>query len=366
MANKIINPLNQSRTIDVTGAFNEISYPFGAFSKTGLFEPDYLNTTTAIAQVDQHGLGKMTGFTSREERDAYRTAKKKNKAIALSIPHIKIVESITYEDFAGRVANWGGLTPSDQEITVSTATLDRLERMSLAMTQNLEYLSLTATSGVMLDPADGSVHTDMFEVTGFTKQTETLDLTNQQLDIVAWSVALKEKLQKLNRVSPVIPVIDILVSSADMQKIQSHPSLAVLRANLLVGGGSNGLSIASKLLYSQTVLTEHGVGQVFDLQNGVRFITYPATFTRYDGTVVEATTEGKGHTILRGVSGLYRVAFAPPPYLSQLGSTGQDVYAWRTPIINDQHFQVGIESSPLYYMSQPDLAVEITIKSVSG
>lgn len=361
MSTQIINPYNQTRFIDVTDAFNTVAYPYGVFSQTGLFEPDYLNTTTAIAQVDQNGLGKMTGFTSREERDAYRTGKRKQKAVALAIPHIKIQESVTYEDFAGRVADWNGLTPSGREITVNDATLDRLERMSLAMTQNKEYLALTATKGVMLDPADGSEHTNMFEITGYTKRTETLDLTDQTLDIIAWSVKLKETLQKANRVSPVIPTIDIVVSSNDMQAIQSHPSMQVLRANLLVGQ-VNSLASASKLLYSQIVLTEHGVGQVFDLQNGVRFITYPATFTRYDGSVVDATEDGKAHTVLRGVNGLYRVALAPAPYFSQLGQKGTDVYAWRTPIVNDQHFEVGIEASPLYYMSQPDLAVEITIK----
>lgn len=363
MATKIVNPLNTSRLIDVTDAFNTVAYPYGAFSKTGLYTPDYLNTTTAIAQVDQNGLGKMTGFTSREERNGFRTAKKRNKAIALAIPHIKIEESITYEDFAGRIASWDGLTAVAQEATVQDATLDRLDRMSLAMTQNIEYLALSASRGVMLNPEDGEEHTNMFDILGYDKVTETLDLTSQTLDVLAWSVKLKESLQKRNRVSPVIPTVDILVNSADMQAIQSHPSLSVLRANLLVGGGLAGLGVASKLLYSQTVLTDNGVGQVFDLGNGVRFITYPASFTRYDGTVVEATTQGTAHTILRGVSGLYRVAYAPAPYFSQLGSVGSEVYAWRTPITNDQQFNVGIESSPLFYMSQPDLAVEIKIKT---
>lgn len=363
MSTQIVNPYNTSRLIDVTDSFNTVRYPYGVFSRTGLFEPDYLTTTTAIAQVGENGLGKMTGFTSREERNAYRTAKQKKKAIALAIPHIKIQESVTYEDFAGRVADWGNLTPTGREETVQDATLDRLDRMSLAMTQNVEYLAMTATRGVMLAPEDGSEHTNMFDITGFEKRTETLDLTDQTLDIMAWTVKLKETLQKANRVSPVIPVIDIVVSSNDMMKVQSHASLAVLRANLLVGNGLAGVANASRLLYSQTNLTEHGVSQVLDLQNGVRFITYPATFTRYDGTVVEATEDGKAHTVLRGVRGLYRVAYAPAPYLSQLGKRGTEVYAWRTPISNDQHFEIGIETSPLYYMSQPDLAVDITIKS---
>ena len=361
MSTQIVNPLNTSRLIDVTTAFNTVRYPYGAFSKTGLFTPDYLTQTTAIAQVDQNGLGKMTGFTSREGRNAYRTAKQKNKAIALAIPHIKIEESVTYEDLAGRVNSWDALTQNDQQITVSDATIDRLERMSLAMTQNQEYLALTATRGIMLDPADGEEHTNMFDILGVTKVTETLDLTSQTLDILSWSIKLKESLQKRNRVSPVIPTVDIVVSSNDMQKVMAHPSLQVLRANLLVGGGLAGLSLASKLLYSEINLTDNGVGQVFDLGNGVRFITYPASFTRYDGTVVEATTDGVAHTVLRGVVDLYRVCYAPAPYFSQLGKKGTEVYAWRTDITQDQQFNVGIESSPLYYMSQPDLAVEIKI-----
>lgn len=365
MAEKIINPLNNSRFIDVTGAFRQVQYPYGVFSKTGLFTPDYLTTTTAIAQVDHKGLGKMTGFTSREQRDAQRTAKQRNRATALAIPHIKLAEAVTYEDFAGRVADWSGLTQQAREITLSDATLDRLERMSLSMTQSHEYLSLTATQGAMRDPEDGTVWVDMFEELNVERPQVTLDLNDQTLDVIAWSMSLRESIQKRNKISPVVPVIDILVSSVDMQAIQSHNSVSALRANLLVGNGLAGVANASRTLYSQVVLTEHGVGQVFDLQNGVRFITYPASFYRRDGSVVEATVTGKAHTILRGVTDLYRVAYAPAPYFSTLGQKGTETYAWRTPVTNDQHFEVGVESSPLYYMTQPELSYDITIVPVA-
>lgn len=356
------NPLNTSRRIDIVEAYNTVAYPYGVFSKTGLFESQPVSTTTIMAKVTQDGLGTMTGFTSRTERDAMRVSKQKQKAVALEIPYIKQASAVTYEDFAMRVGDWTNLTPETQELTINDVTLDRIYQMSLSMSQNMEYLALNATKGLVLDPYDGDVYANLFDTFGYTKVTETLDLTSADLDIFAWSVALKEGIQKRNRVSAVVPTVDILVDTKDMQAIQSHPSIALLRASLLAGTGLSGIQNQSKALYAENVLSEHGVSQVFDLQNGVRFITYPATFTRMDRTSASATVEGTAHTVVRGVSGLYKVAYAPAPYLSQLGKLGQPTYAWRTPVQDDQRFELLVESSPLYYMTQPDLAVEITIK----
>lgn len=357
----IVNPLDPSQFIDITGAFKEVQYPYGAFSKTGLFTPEYVTSRSVIAEVDNRGLGKMTGFTSLRERDAMRTAKEYRKAVPLAIPHMKIAESVTYEDLANKVANWQSLNQTDRGITIQDATLDRLERMSLALTQNMEYIAFTAAQGVMLDPADGSEVANMFDVLGVTRLTATLDLTDTTLDIFSWSQALKAQIQRASKTTPVIPTIDIVVDPEDMQKITAHPSLAALRSNLLFGTGSAGVGLSSTLLYSTLNLTTHGISEVFDLGNGIRFITYPTYFTRYDGTVVPATTAGSAFTVLRGVPDLYRSVYAPAPYFSYLGTVARETYAWRTPIIHDQHFEVLLETSPLFYMSQPELSVDITV-----
>ena len=362
MANTIKNPLYPSRMIDIIDAYNEVKYPYGAFSQTGLFAPEYVATEQVIATIDENDQGKMTGFTSRLERDAQRTARKANKVVSIGIPYIKIVESITYEDFAKRVGTWGLLTETQRQLTINDVTLDKITRMGKAMAQNKEYLALNATKGLILDPEDGSVVADLFDIYGYKRVTNTLDLTKKDLDIFAWANALKSDLQKRNKTGGIIPVIDILVSDEDMQAIQSHPSLALLRASLLQGAGLAGVAMQSTLLYGEQNLTANGISQIFDLKNGVRFITYPQDFKRRLGDVVSATEVGKAHTILRGLDDLYKVAYAPAPYLSQLGVSGSEAYAWRTEIKDDQHFEVGLESAPLYYISQPDLAVDITIK----
>lgn len=361
MATQIVNPLDQSQFIDVTTAFKEVAYPYGVFSRTGLFAPEGVTSGTVIAEIDARGLGKMTGFTSRRERDAMRTSKEFKQAVALTIPHIKIEESVTYEDLENKVANWQSLDQTARGITVNDATLDRLERMSLAMTQNMEYLAFTAANGIMRDPYDGSVYADMFSILGVTRLTQALDLTDNTLDIISWAKALKAKVSKANKSSPVIPALDIYVSSADMQAIQSHPSIAPLRANLISGLGRQGLAMASEVLYSEQVLTTHGVSDILDVGSNVRFINYEVTFTRLDGSTVDLNVNGKAFTVLRGTRDLYRVAYAPAPYFSKLGTKGTESYAWRTPIKNDQQFNVGLESSPLFYMTQPELSVDITI-----
>ena len=361
MAQTIANPLNGSRFIDVTESFETVAYPYGAFSKTGLYTVEPVTQRTVIADVTMTDYGKMSGFNSVRERDADRTAKTVQKAVTFAIPHMKLVESITYENFEGRVANFNGLTDAERAITINDETLDRLERMSLTMTQNHEYMAVEAAKGVLRDPRDGTAYLDMVANLGVVRLTETLNLASPTLDILAWAVALKTKIQRANKVSPVVPVVDIVVTNADLQAISTHASIAPLRANLITGTGRAGLALAQDLLYSETSLTAHGVSQVFDLGNGVRFITYPNVFTRQDGTNVEVTTNGKGFTVLRGVRGLYKAVAAPAPYFSQLGAKGSETYAWRTPIQHDQHFEVGLESSVAYYMTQPELSVDVTI-----
>lgn len=357
----IVNPLDQSGLIDITGSITTVRYPYGAFTKTGLFTPEYVTSHQIIVQLDDKGLGKMTGFTSLRERDAMRTTKQKRKFTALTIPALKIVEEVTWEDFANIVADWSALTPEAREATLNEVILDRFERMDEAMTQNKEYMAVTAAQGAMRDPADGSIWVDMNAVLGTTRLTATLDLTDPNLDLLSWAVNLKAQLQRASKVGAVIPVVDIFVDSVDIQAIQQHPSIAALRANLLTGLGVQGVTASYDILYSAQNLTAHGISEVFDLKNGVRFVTYPAQFTRYDGTVVDVTPVGKGFTVLRGMRDLYRVAFAPAPYLSKLGQRGQEDFVWQTPVKLDQQLEVGHESYPVYYMTQPELSMDITI-----
>lgn len=357
----IVNPLDKSGLIDITGSLDSVRYPYGVFTKTGLFTPEYVTQHQIIAQIDDRGLGKMTGFTSLRERDAMRTAKQKRKGVALTIPALKIVEEVTWEDFAGIVADWSTLTPEAREETLNEVVLDRFERMDMAMTQNKEYMAMTAAKGAMRDPADGSIWVDMNDVLGTTRITHPLDLTDANLDIISWAIELKAKLQKASKVGSVIPVVDVFVNSADLQAINMHASIAPLRANLLTGLGAGGVATASNILYSTVNLTENGITEILDLKNGVRFMTYPATFTQYDGDVVDLTPEGSAFTVLRGLRDLYRVAYAPAPYLSKLGSRGTEDFVWRTDVKHDQQFEVGHESYPLYYMTQPALAADIVI-----
>lgn len=356
----IIPDLDPTTFVDLTTSYDTVRYDTGAFAETGLFEAEFVKQTTIVAKINDSGLGKMTGFNSRRERDADRTAKVTEKYVPLHIPHIKIVESVTYEDLAEKVSGvWVELGEEVREQTIADATVERQARMSIAMAENHEYLAYHAAQGVLLDPRDGSVKLNMFDALGVTRLTADLDLNNPDLDLIAWTKSLRGQIQRANKTSPTVPTIDIIVDEADMQAISSHVSVQALRSNLINGTGN--LSVANNLLWSTQELTRHGIVDVFDLGGGVRFVTYPKEFIREDGTVIPSTTAGKAFTVLRGTRGIYRSVFAPAPYFTTLGRVGSKFYAWRTPIINQQHFQVGVETSPLYYMAQPELSVDITI-----
>lgn len=359
---RIVNPLQISRFIDVTDDFQEgLTWKYGAFTRTGLFNAEGITTTHLIAKVDQQGRGKMTGFTSRQERDADRVARRTGKNVAMQTPHIKIVDAVTYEDLENHVV-YSNMQPKLLEEEVTEATIKRMEEMSDSMQQNLEYLAVTACQGRMRDPYDGSVYADYFEMFGKTQTTVTLDLTDPSLDIISWSRNfVKTPLTKANTLSPSIPTIDIFVTNEDLAEIEKHPSLTALRASLAIGQGLAGLNTLGSLS-SKIEWDAHGITSVLDLGNGVRFVTYPQNFYNMAGEVVDIVEEGEGFTVLRGVKGLYQARFAPAPYFPYLNSKGTETLALMTPVKLDQEVELVLESSPLYYITNPELCYKVVIK----
>ena len=78
--------------------------------------------------------------------------------------------------------------------------------------------------------------------------------------------------------------------------------------------------------------------------------------------MIEPVDALEGHTIVRGLTGMYEARFAGDNNLDSIGQVGQPIFAWRTPLVDRYQFEIITESAPLYYATHPELIIKITGK----
>ena len=354
------NKLDPRTLITIDDAvLQEIPVQFGRFDNSGLFSKDGITTQDYGFQYSALTNDKMTGATSRLERDAWKVSQEKKKRVTLSGTSFKITDAVQYEDLAFRVNDWQSLDPVAREMTVAEAVAEKLPAMMRAMQQNKEYAALTALQGVMKDPEDGSTLVDMLAVTGSARLTHTIDLT-ASTGVIAAITELVNKVQAAQVYGSGFTGIEVVVADDVFAKLANHPELVAFYEAALSGTGQ--AYINSPWLNGRVNEKNRSIyGFVQTLVvNGVTFTTYSQKFKRWNGSSVDAVASGKGFTVLQGATGLYQAKFSPAPYISMLGSRGQEMYVWQTPVKDDTHFEIYAETHPMYFMQQPELSVDIT------
>ena len=350
-----VNPINPSTLIDLGDAFSERPSSFGRIKNSGLFQVENIVDRSHMYKYEPFIQARMTGLTSLTERDKWKTTGSKGRAIGLSSSAIALTDSIQYEDVAGRVRSWDNMS----EMTITDLALDKLDTMGRSFDMSMEYMFFTAAQGVMLNPEDASDALDMFDVTGITRETDTWDLT-QATGVLDKINAITNRMVEYNTRGGNLSGIEIPVADDVFNKLASHPELVAMYEAAYYGSG---LQYINNPFINRSVNTQvrdiQGMSRSFTVE-GVTFTTYPEKFRKWDGTAVDAISSGKGFTIARGLSDLYQVKYTPAPYISQLGNVGQEQYAWRTPIKNDTHFEVFLESYPIIFMKDPKLSIDIT------
>lgn len=356
---RIINPVNPSRFIDLGDAFAERPVSFGRVKNSALFDVENIVDRSHLYKYEPFIQARMTGLTSITERDKMKVTRGKGRAIGLSASAIALTDSVQYEDVAGRVRSWDDLT----EETIEDLALDKLDTMGRSFDMSTEYMFFTAAQGVMQNPEDESDVLDMYEVTGVTRETDTWDLT-EPTGILEKINGVTNRLIEYNLRGGNITSIEIMVADDVFTKLASHPELITFYEAAFYG---TGLAYVNNPFINRSVdrvvRNVQGMSRSFTIE-GVTFSTYPEKFQKWDGTAITAIPSGKGFTIVRGIPDLYQVKYTPAPYISQLGRQGQEQYVWRTPIKNDTHFEVFLESYPIVFMKDPRLSIDITFTLV--
>ena len=357
------NKLDPRTLIDISGTLDEMTKQYGRFNHSGLFNKQGITTEDFGFMYTPADDVKMTGATSRLERDAWKVSKEKKKRVSLSGSQYKLTDAVQYEDLAFRVRDWQGLSPEAREMTVAEAVSEKLSLMQRTMEQNQEYSVFTAMQGVQKDAEDGSTLIDMYANLGITRLTANIDLS-VPTGVIASITALTNQIMEAQTFGSGFTGVEVVVADDVFDKLVTHPEIIAIYEAAMTGRGM------------EYVNSPWLTGRVNDLNrslygfvrtvviNGVTFTTYSQKFKRWNGTLDNALDSGKGFTVLQGVQGLYSAKFVSAPYISLLGSVGQENYVWQTPIKDDTHFNIYHESHGMYFMQQPELSVDITFKLV--
>lgn len=351
----IRNPLDFSTTLDLTEAVNELAPEYGAINNSGLFRKKGTTEDAVLYEINQGIQSTMVGLTSRRERNTVKNARGRKKQQALYIPYLKHSDQITRDDVKGIVRDWKDLTVA----TVSDLYLEKLAGLKRNIEQSHEYMALTATQGRTRDPLDGEVIADMFAINGVTQTEIEWDFTDADFDIIGAVRDLKERLVRANIFGGSISSIDVVVGSTLFNKIVTHPAFAELYIMAMSGRGME--AVNNSRPWADTVMSKYGITSQFTF-DGVRFLTYPMVFRNEAGDVVQPIADLEGHTIVRGLSGMYEARFAGDNNLDSIGQVGQEIFAWRTPLVERYQFEIITESAPLYYATHPELIIKITGK----
>ena len=357
------NKLDPRTLIDISGTLDGMTKQYGRFNHSGIFNKQGITTQDFGFMYTPAEQTKMTGATSRLERDAWKVSKEKKKRATLSGASYKTVDAVQYEDLAFRVRDWQSLDPQARETTVAEAVSEKLGLMQRTMEQNQEYSVFTAMQGIQKDAEDGSDLINMYTTLGVTRLTANVDLT-ATTGVIASITALTNQLMEAQTYGSGFTGIEVVVADDVFDKLVTHPEIIVIYEAAMTGRGMEYVN-SPWLTGRVNELNRSLYGFVRTVViNGVTFTTYSQKFKRWDGTLVNALDSGKGFTVLQGVQGLYSAKFSPAPYISLLGSVGQENYVWQTPIKDDTHFEIYHESHGMYFMQQPELSVDITFKLV--
>lgn len=355
MARLIVNPIDRTKLIDIGSTLEVITPDIGRIDNSGLFDKEGIASRHHIFEVEPEIPTAMTGLGSMTERERWKVTHGRNEQYALGSVYFGLTDAVQYDDIANIITDWKNFDEEQLGDVIAKKTRSLYRTAGL----NKEYMALTAAQGIMRDPYDGSAAVDMFDITGKTQTTFTIDLT-APTGILAKLTELQNLLIEKNVVGGNIQSVEIIVAEDVFTVLANNPELVSFYEAALYG---TGLSYINNPILNGKVNEKNrntfGLSQSFNVM-GFTFSTYPQKFTKWDRTKIDAIEAGKGMVIVYGVDELYQAKWTPAPYLSNLGKTGQELYGFRTPIKDDTHMELYLEFNGVYFMKQPELAVEIT------
>lgn len=354
----IVNPKDTTALIQLNEMITTIDTEVGFISRSGLFEEELTPRDAVIDEIQKHRKTGMVGLTSRREGNKVKVAKGKTKQFALQIPYMAMIDQITKEDVHQVATSWSEAT----ELQITDLYIDKATTQREAMDKSLEFMMWTASQGKTLNPEDGSVVVDMFDLTETERPVEALDLTDVNLNLLLWMGSFRNRVLRENKRGSNNGIIEIFVTEAVFNKFVGHNSV-IDSFNKAYNGRGDEYYEKLKTFKGTTARGIYGTVMEFE-HNGVRLVVAPQDFTleneEDEFTQYPAVPENEGFAIVRGIRGAYKAMFSQNSSLTD--NSLSKFYASRSAIKDDSYFDFNASSAPIAYTTIPELCYKLTFK----
>lgn len=337
---------NGFQLTDWTDEIGQVDNQYGLMNGMGLFRTQGISQTAVVFDKSLNDTT-LLPQVSRRGRETTKGNDRKVETFSLPLAYFKHSDYITPEDIQG----WRMPGTPDGEETMANVRVQKLTDMRYQVDQTLEYMKVQAIKGISTTP-DGTVLANMFTEFGVAQPTIDFDLGDNTTNVDAKIAELKRGIQAALKTGGVVSGIDVIVGVDFYDKLINHPQVRQAYMYYLNSGAQRNRDDMSTFM-------SWGVMDVFE-HRGVRFMTYDATFKLPDGTTESAVADGEGHIIVRGPRDLYRGYFGPSNKLSGANSVGREMFAYEFTDPKDEFHEMQVETSPLFFMTQPQVAYKLT------
>jgi hypothetical protein len=325
--------------VAMTEAVNRMPYQPMMLGSMGLFTPQPVDTLTvaverkdgrlSVIQTSQRGAPLATQSAVRPTIRDFRTSR------LAKGDQLKASEVLNRRRFG----------TSDQMQTVQENIAEKQKDLLADLQLTFERHRLSALNGITLD-ADGSVIYNWFTEWGISQPAE-ITFSNAAVTAAGGMRAFLNQ----NIVRPMLraamvgeqPGLQVmaLVGDSFFDWLVGHPEVKETYLNWL----------AAAELRAPTAFGEFTFG-------GVTFINYRGT----DDNSTVAVAASKARFFLRGLRGLFQVAYSPGESLDAVGTLGLELYSMVVPD-RDRNFFVDVEiySYPLFFCTRPETLLRGTL-----
>lgn len=325
---EILNVDNQAGLIGGMNLFRT-----QGISQTAVVFDKSMNDTTLLPQV------------SRRARETTKGNDRRVETFSLPLGYFKHSDYITPEDIQG----WRMPGTPDGEESLANVRVQKLTDMRAQVEQTLEYMRLQAIKGICSTP-DGVVLADMFTEFGVAQPTIDFDLGDASTDVNAKISELKRTLQTGLKTGGVIGGINVVVDAEFFDKLTAHPQIR--QAYLYYASQFDVNREATNRFMSWGSVDQFAY-------KGVTFMTYDHSFKLPDGTTEAAVDASTGH-VIPVVRDLFRGYYGPSNKLGGANNVGREMFAYEFTDPKDEYHEMQVETSPLFFATQPQVLVKLT------
>lgn len=335
---------NGFQLVDWSDEINNVDNQAGLIGGMNLFRTQGISQTAVVFDKSMNDTT-LLPQVSRRGRETTKGNDRKVETFSLPLGYFKHSDYITPEDIQG----WRMPGTPDGEESLANVRVQKLTDMRAQVEQTHEYMKLQAIKGICATP-DGVVLADMFTEFGIAQHTIDFDLGDNTTSVINKISELKRYLQTNLKTGGVMGGINVVVDGAFFDKLTTHPEV---RQAYLYYTSQNNINRDS----TNQFMAWGSVDQ-FRFKD-VNFVTYDHVFKLPDGTTEAAVAASTGH-VVPVVRDLFRGYFGPSNKLSGANSVGREMFAYEFTDPKDEFHEMQVETSPLYFATQPSVLVKLT------